>query len=214
MQHRLLWFRDDLRVSDNAAVSAAFSCDPAVRVTAVFLTADDEWSSFGYGVNRLYYTDQLLKSLALGLANLGVQLQVVRLSNYAEQSRWISDYCQREHVTDLYFNQEYQWNERMRDHHLLTALSGINVHSFVDRVLLQPGTVLTGDSRYYSVFSPFKKRWLSVYEGDNHSPFKLPTLSELRFLPQVGRASAMHLTLIFQHLQPMSRGRSMILTIS
>ena len=174
MQHRLLWFRDDLRVSDNAAVSAAFSCDPAVRVTAVFLTADDEWSSFGYGANRLYYTDQLLKSLALGLANLGVQLQVVRLPNYTEQSRWISDYCQREHVTDLYFNQEYQWNERMRDHHLLTALSGINVHSFVDRVLLQPGTVLTGDSRYYSVFSPFKKRWLSVYEGDNHSPFQTP----------------------------------------
>ena len=174
MQHRLLWFRDDLRVSDNAAVSAAFSCDPAVRVTAVFLTADDEWSSFGYGANRLYYTDQLLKSLALGLANLGVQLQVVRLSNYAEQCRWISDYCQREHVTDLYFNQEYQWNERMRDHHLLTALSGINVHSFVDRVLLQPGTVLTGDSRYYSVFSPFKKRWLSVYQGDNHSPFQTP----------------------------------------
>ena len=174
MQHRLLWFRDDLRVTDNAAVSAAFSCDPAVRITAVFLTADDEWSSFGYGANRLYYTDQLLKSLALGLANLGVQLQVVRLSNYAEQSRWISDYCQREHVTDLYFNQEYQWNERMRDHHLLTALSGINVHSFVDRVLLQPGTVLTGDSRYYSVFSPFKKRWLSVYEGDNHSPFQTP----------------------------------------
>ena len=62
----------------------------------------------------------------------------------------------------------------MRDHHLLTALSGINVHSFVDRVLLQPGTVLTGDSRYYSVFSPFKKRWLSVYEGDNHSPFQTP----------------------------------------
>jgi len=54
MQHRLVWFRDDLRVRDNAAVCAALNCDPAVQITAIFLTADDEWESFGYGANRLY----------------------------------------------------------------------------------------------------------------------------------------------------------------
>ena len=116
MQHRLLWFRDDLRVNDNAAVSAALNCDPSSQITTVFLTADDEWATFGYGANRLYYTEQLLKSLAHELAQRGIQFQVIRLSDYASQIRWITDYCRRERVTDLYFNQEYQWNERMRDH--------------------------------------------------------------------------------------------------
>ena len=156
MQHRLIWFRDDLRVNDNAAVSAALNCNADTRISAVFLTADDEWESFGYGKNRLYYTEQLLRSLAIALAQYGVQLQVIRLPNYDAQRQWIGDFCRQERVTDLYFNQEYQWNERMRDHQLAASLTGVNVQSFVDRVLLQPGTVLTGDGRYYSVFSRLK----------------------------------------------------------
>ena len=103
MQHRLIWFRDDLRINDNAAVSAALNCDSDTRISAVFLTADDEWESFGYGKNRLYYTEQLLRNLAIALAQHGVQLQVVRLPNYDAQSRWMGDFCQREQVTDLYF---------------------------------------------------------------------------------------------------------------
>ena len=173
MQHRLLWFRDDLRVNDNAAVSAALNCDPTTQITTVFLTADDEWATFGYGANRLYYTQQLLKSLADELAQRGIQFQVIRLSDYASQIRWIIDYCQRERVTDLYFNQEYQWNERMRDHQIAAELNHVSVHSFVDRVILQPSTVLTGDDRYYSVFSPFKKRWLAVYQENNQAPYQL-----------------------------------------
>jgi deoxyribodipyrimidine photo-lyase len=174
MQHRLLWFRDDLRVNDNAAVSAALHCDPTTQITTVFLTADDEWATFGYGANRLYYTEQLLKSLAHELAQRGIQFQVIRLSDYASQIRWITDYCRRERVTDLYFNQEYQWNERMRDHQIAAELNHVSIHSFVDRVILQPSTVLTGDDRYYSVFSPFKKRWLAVYQENNHAPYQLP----------------------------------------
>ena len=44
MQHRLLWFRDDL-VNDNSAASAALNCADT-RISAVFLTADDEWEPF------------------------------------------------------------------------------------------------------------------------------------------------------------------------
>ena len=180
MQHRLIWFRDDLRVNDNSAVSAALNCSADTRISAVFLTADDEWESFGYGKNRLHYTERLLRSLAIALAQYGVQLQVIRLQNYDAQRKWIGDFCRQERVTDLYFNQEYQWNERMRDHQLAASLSGVHVQSFVDRVLLQPGTVLTGDGRYYSVFSPFKKRWLSIYRENNHLPYQLPSMTRSR----------------------------------
>ena len=171
MQHRLIWFRDDLRIIDNAAVAAAFDCGPEVRVTAIFLSADREWEFFGYGANRLYYTEQLLRSLSVQLSHSGVLLKVVRLERYADQANWLSNYCQREQVTDLYFNQEYQLNERIRDHSLTDLISPSRVHSFVDRVLLQPGSVMTADGRYYSVFSPFKKRWLSKIQADRHMPF-------------------------------------------
>ena len=171
MQHRLVWFRDDLRVNDNAALSAALDCQSDVVISAVFLTADSDWKDFHYGRNRLYYTEQLLRSLSAQLAALGINLEVVRLDSYRAQVAWVADYCESRSVTDLFLNQEYQWNERIRDHQILERLPDVAVHTYVDRVLLQPGTVLTGDNRYYSVFSPFKRRWLSIYQERATGPF-------------------------------------------
>ena len=183
MQHRLIWFRDDLRVADNAAVSAALDCDAGTQVSAVFLTADQEWASFGYGANRLYYTEQLLTNLSKNLASLGVSLTVIRLETYHDQMAWIRQFCATEDVSDLYFNQEYQWNERLRDRHVLENVASTKVHTFVDRVLLQPSTVLTGDERFYSVFSPYKKRWLSIYQDQGMRPFALPNRPRAPVVP-------------------------------
>ena len=164
MQHRLIWFRDDLRVNDNAALSAALDCQCDVAISAVFLSADSDWKDFHYGRNRLYYTEQLLRNLSEQLAALGIVLEVVRLESYQAQVTWVAGYCESRSVTDLFLNQEYQWNERIRDHQIVERLPDVTVHTYVDRVLMQPGTVLTGDNRYYSVFSPFKRRWLSIYQ--------------------------------------------------
>ena len=171
MQHRLVWFRDDLRVNDNAALAAALDCQSDAVISAVFLTADSDWKDFHYGRNRLYYTEQLLRSLSAQLAALGINLEVVRLDSYRAQVAWVADYCESRSITDLFLNQEYQWNERIRDHQILKRLPDVAVHTYVDRVLLQPGTVLTGDNRYYSVFSPFKRRWLSIYQELATGPF-------------------------------------------
>ena len=173
MQHRLIWFRDDLRLTDNAAWAALCDRLHDARVTAVFLTADDDWRSFGYGANRLWFTEQLLQKLAQTLAEQGIELQVHRLSTYTEQVTWITQFCQRENVTDLYFNQEYQVNERIRDQRVVDSLTPhTNVHTLVDRVVLQPGHVKTGDNRFYGVFSPFKKRWLSVLQQTPYAPYE------------------------------------------
>ena len=189
MQHRLVWFRDDLRVNDNAALSAALDCQSDVVISAVFLTADSDWKDFHYGRNRLYYTEQLLRSLSAQLAALGINLEVVRLDSYRAQVAWVADYCESRSVTDLFLNQEYQWNERIRDHQILERLPDVAVHTYVDRVLLQPGTVLTGDNRYYSVFSPFKRRWLSIYQERATGPFDVDGRSRESVKPTHGTRS-------------------------
>lgn len=176
MQHRLIWFRDDLRIDDNAAVTAALTGEPEARVSAVFLTADAEWAGFGYGRNRLYYTECLLRALSQRLAEHGISLQVVRLPTYAAQVQWLIAYCRNEHVTDLYLNQEYQVNERQRDIALSSALTETHVHQFLDRLVLQPGQVLTGEARYYAVFTPFKRRWIETLKHEHYGPYALPKI--------------------------------------
>lgn len=174
MQHRLIWFRDDLRLDDNAAVAAALHDSDMSRISAVFLTADTEWSEFGYGANRLFYTDAVLRSLATRLAQEGVHFQVVRLANYLDQAQWIKSFCESEAVTDLYFNIEYQINERRRDLTLESQLTSTKVHQFLDRIVLQPGEVLTGEGKYYGVYSPFKRRWLETLKHTSYGPYALP----------------------------------------
>ena len=89
MQHRLIWFRDDLRVNDNSAVSAALNCSADTRISAVFLTADDEWESFGYGKNRLHYTEQLLEASRLYSHNMAFNYKLFASPDYDAQRQWI-----------------------------------------------------------------------------------------------------------------------------
>ena len=173
MQHRLIWFRDDLRLTDHAAWTAATQDVTNAKLSAVFLTADADWAEFGYGANRLWFTEQLLRHLSQTLAAQGVQLQVIRLQTYQDQTDWMIQFCRTEAVTDLYFNQEYQVNERRRDLAVMNGLGAdTQVHSFVDRVILQPGEVKTGDDRFYGVFSPFKRRWLSTLQNATYAPYR------------------------------------------
>ena len=175
MQHRLIWFRDDLRLDDNAAVTAALDAPPDCQIRAVFLTADREWAEFGYGANRLYYTEVLLRSLAARLADRGITFQIVALADYADQAQWMLAHCVSQGVTDLYWNHEYQINERRRDQAIKTSLTHTRVHEFMDRVVLQPGSVLTGEGKYYGVFTPFKKRWLQTLQTTHYGSFATPS---------------------------------------
>jgi deoxyribodipyrimidine photo-lyase len=63
----------------------------------------------------------------------------------------------------LHFNAEYPLNERKRDSQVTLAFeeAGLDVVSFDGSVVLPPGTVLTGSDDPYTVFTPFKKRWLA-----------------------------------------------------
>ena len=176
MQHRLIWFRDDLRTQDNSALVAALKDDRPIRLSAVFLTANDDWSRFGYGANRLFYTEQVLRSLAKELSLLSIDFQVVILRSYLEQVKWLVEYCQTEEVTDLFFNQEYQVNERQRDLDVVDLVqSNIKIHEFADRIMLQAGDVLTKENNNYTVFTPFKKRWLDRIKEVSYAPFTLPS---------------------------------------
>lgn len=175
MQHRLIWFRDDLRVTDNAAVCAALDAAPTGSVRAIFVRADREWDDFGIGPNRLHFTEHALRALAESLAMLGVPFLVLNAASYDDQVIKISEYCHKNQIAEIYFNHEYQINERRRDQALEARLAGaVRVLGYHDRLILPPGSVLTGDGRYYSVFSPFKRRWMTQLRDTAYAPYTMP----------------------------------------
>ncbi len=82
-----------------------------------------------------------------------------------------SRFCQQQQVDSLFYSQQYELNERLRDDALAVQLSerAITCQSFHDSVLLAPGTVLTGNNEMYKVFTPFRRAFIQrLLMSDNH----------------------------------------------
>ncbi len=161
----LVWFRNDLRVGDNPALSAAMHAGPT---TAVFCLSEAQWRSHDVGDVRLGFLLRSLSALKAQLDTLNVPLRIVHAPWFADVPESLAQLCHELGTQRLYYNDEYPLNERRRDLAVDSALAEINVSSMrhAGCVVLPPGDVLTGDSRPYTVYTPFRKRWGErVYPG-------------------------------------------------
>jgi deoxyribodipyrimidine photo-lyase len=68
----------------------------------------------------------------------------------------------------LYFNNEYEVNELRRDREVTTLFEkhGRTVHAFTDQVVLDAGRLRTRAGDWYTVFTPFKRKWCEVLQDD------------------------------------------------
>ncbi len=161
MSRHLLWLRADLRTIDNTALHEACR-DPGVPVAAVWFITPGQWRRHDKSGNQLDLELRSLDQLSRTLAALNIPLLIRTCDDFAGLPRHLLALCQAEGISAVYCNRQYEWNERWRDKaasELLTA-HGIACHRFHDQCLVAPGRVLTGDGRFYSVFTPFKKNWL------------------------------------------------------
>ena len=71
----------------------------------------------------------------------------------------------RQHrCTDVHFNLEYEINESRRNDQTRNLLEreGIAVHAYHDQVILPPADIRTGEGRFFSVFTPFRKAYYKL----------------------------------------------------
>ena len=153
----LVWFRDDLRVADHAALAAAVASEAAVVACYVF----DEESP---GVRPLggaakWWLDGSLRSLSAALAELGIPL-VLRRGPAGEVVPQLAAECA---ATRVYWNRRYG-AERFIDAALKQALPavGIEATSFAGNLLFEPWQVTTGAGGTYRVYSAFWRACLAL----------------------------------------------------
>ncbi len=156
----LVWFRSDLRVTDNAALSAA--CAAADRgVVTVFTICARQWREHDWADAKVEFLLRNLACLAEGLKRLHVSLLILETPTFAEVPAALLASA-REHGCDaLYFNREYEVNERRRDDTVTAAFerAGLAVRAFEDTVVVPPDVLRTGSGGFFRVFSPFARAW-------------------------------------------------------
>ena len=151
----IVWFRRDLRLTDNPVLTAAAKRG---RVIPVFIHAPDEEGEWAPGGAQRWWLHHSLKALAGDLESRGSRLILRRGS-----SRAVLESLIRETGADaVFWNRRYEPAVRERDRAVAQALSGsgIEIGHSKAALLWEPGEIETGSGTPYRVFTPFWKACL------------------------------------------------------
>jgi deoxyribodipyrimidine photo-lyase len=159
----LVWFRRDLRASDQAALFHALKA--ARRVWCAFVFDRDLLDPLPRADRRVEFILQSVAALDAELAELGrrhgsagVRLIVRQGSGSDAIVALASDL----HVQAVYANHDDDPYALARDAAVRGALAGrgVALHTSKDHVVFERGEILTGSGKPYSVFTPYRTAWL------------------------------------------------------
>lgn len=161
MKNSLIWFRSDLRVQDNIALSLATGAD-FEHCYAAFIISHQQWDLHDMGAAKRDFVLSHVQQLQQQLKTLGIPLLVLKVDRYADVPQQLLELCQGYNITSLFANYEYPVNEIQRDHAVVDAFKANNIQSHFshDYIVHAPGSIRTLNKDYYKVFTPFKKNWL------------------------------------------------------
>jgi len=149
----IFWFRRDLRLRDNPALSAAAR---KARVIPVFILDEESDLNFSPGSASRWWLHHSLKSLDRSLAG---GLRCFRGSRL----KILQEICRRHGVREIYTNCFYEPWSLERDRYLQDHFQRLGIQFLSDHnsLLFKPGRILKGDGSFYRVFSPFYRQCLA-----------------------------------------------------
>lgn len=159
MTTHLVWFRTDLRLHDNMALAAACR-DRQAKVIALFIATPQQWQQHHMAPRQAALLQTQLNALQSQLALKGIPLLYREVADFSASVDEVKKVCDAHQVSHLFYNYQYEINERQRDARVEKTLEPITCQGFDDSVMLAPGSVMTGNHQMYKVFTPFKNAYL------------------------------------------------------
>jgi deoxyribodipyrimidine photo-lyase len=163
----IVWFRRDLRLTDNPALAAA--CERARQVVALYIHAPDEEGEWRRGGASNWWLHHSLARLDASLRARGGAL-VLRCGGSLQT---LLEVARETGARQVYWNRLYEPLLVARDTRIKAALneSGCECQSFNAALLHEPWEVRTGGGEPYRVFTPF---WRSCAARLDALPRPLP----------------------------------------
>lgn len=168
MPTHLVWFRNDLRVTDHKALHSACQ-NPQAKVLAVFIATPAQWAAHHMAPRQAAFLLAHLKAVQARLAGLNIPLHYHQCDDFQASVKWLVDFCDEQKVDRLFYHRQYEINEYRRDQELekqlLNKTKGqVSCQGFHDAVLLPPEKVLKENGERYQVFTPFRRAFLKQLE--------------------------------------------------
>lgn len=144
------WFRQDLRLSDNPALTKAAEHE---AVLPIYILDDDNSGNYIMGGASRWWLHHSLQALN---ASLGKKLSVY----YGNPQPILDDILKRFDVEAVYWNRCYEPWRMYRDTLIKENLKkqGIEVHTCNGSLLWEPWDIKKDDGTPYKIFTPFYRR--------------------------------------------------------
>jgi deoxyribodipyrimidine photo-lyase len=157
----VFWFRRDLRLDDNAALSLALSSGRPVLPIFIFDP---------HILNSLARDDARVTFIHDSLAAIRTQLETQYGSALACYHGKPLDVFQRifhaYQVAAIYANHDYEPYARARDEALRKWLQSqsVDFHTCKDQVIFEKNEISKTDGRPYTLYTPYQHKWRSVHD--------------------------------------------------
>lgn len=156
----IFWFRRDLRLEDNIGLHQALQSGNKVLPLFIFdeeildkLPKDDARVSFIYNT---------LETINKELNGMGSSL-LIKQGNPLEVWKTLLEEFSVSHV---FCNHDYEPYAIKRDQEVKDFLKSedVSFHSYKDQVIFEKDEVLKADGTPYTVFTPYKNKWLEHFQ--------------------------------------------------
>ena len=187
----LFWFRRDLRLKDNAGLYRALidakehglQCQPVFIFDTDILTALNNPDDF-----RMSFLWQTVADLRKELQAVGSDLWVL----HGKPQDIFAKLFAQHSVSAVYSNEDYEPSAITRDKSIqkLSQTKGIRFQQEKDQVVFSKDELLTTQGSPYTVFTPYKNKWLDTldefyqtpYPSEKYSQFLKPRLQPMDFI--------------------------------
>ena len=162
----LVWLRSDLRLNDNPALKEA--CTKCSEVHAIYIYSAQQLTKHNESNVKIDFLIQNLNHLANNLSELNIPLTILESESFHEDPMIIKNIAVERQINKVFWNNQIGEDEQKRDTETIKFLDEVNIEcaSFFDQVIYKPGTLKTGQGGPYSVFTPFKRKWIENFDMD------------------------------------------------
>ena len=197
-KYSLYWFRRDLRIEDNHGLAKALQSNDTIIPIFIFDQMILERLKNPQDT-RVQFLHQVLTEMKHNLQEQGQDLLVF----HGKPLEILKNLHQEYAFHAIYTNHDYEPYPMMRDAEVQAwaQKTDIEFHTFKDQVIFEKSEVLTDQKKPYTVYTPYKKKWLSQVNAQNLEAFpslqnqesffknskkqKMPSLESLGFQNRV-----------------------------
>ncbi|MGD9108320.1 MAG: deoxyribodipyrimidine photo-lyase [Gammaproteobacteria bacterium] len=161
----LYWIRNDLRINDNTALFHAVEQSKEGMI-AVFFVTHELWRKRNYGRNKIDFILANLQNLVDNLKTLNISVLIQSATTEKEIEDKLTKIMQKFKCDSLFYNRRYELQDIKLEERIKRqfAKHKLEVFSYDDECILSPGIIKNKEDKCYSIFTPFKKQWIKIFQ--------------------------------------------------